>query len=122
MFLYTCYKFICFIVLFALIHDVDKLRGKNKYPTFNQLYDWTYGKKRDTVVDQYSTMKNRIRNAESIEHLKCNYSIYEITEIYDYVCVQYFTWLCQELSKCGVVAIDDVKHTINSIISNIQTD
>ena len=106
--------------IFAFIHDVDKLRGKNKYPTFKQLYDWTYGKKRDTVVDQYNTMRNRIKNAEAIENLHCDYTIEEITEIYDYVCNSYFTWLCQELSNYGVVAINDVKATIKKILSEIK--
>ena len=26
------------------LHTIHKLKGKNKYPTFDQLYDWTYNK------------------------------------------------------------------------------
>jgi hypothetical protein len=105
--------------IFSLIPRIDILKGKNSYPSAKKIYNWTYGKKRDTVVGRLPTMKVRIRNAISQEHFSGSYDPEILMNQLDYVCYNYFLWLSKELSEVGMVACDDVRDVIAQIVDEL---
>jgi hypothetical protein len=105
--------------IYAFISRVPKLKGKNKYPSAEQLYAWTYLKWRDSFIDNDTTMLRIIQAAQQEENIPGDFDIDIVRNNLDYACTEYFTWLCVELSANGRITPDIAKTEISEIINQL---
>lgn len=84
------------------LNRVHKIKGKNKYPNYNQLIEWTYEYAKDDIEDIY-WLKNEIDNIELEYNTDVQYSPNSLSLALDSVANQYFTWLCEKLAEYGSV-------------------
>lgn len=99
----------------AFIPYIDMLKGKNKYPKKDRIYNWTYGKKQDRVI-QSGWLRIQIEDALDKENLETDLSLYQVRERLDCMCHDYFTWLASELSSDGAVSRRSVQKKIRDLI------
>ena len=91
------------------LFSIPKYKNNNKYPTFTQLNNWFLkGKLEDTA----NSLNTNIRIVCRKENKKVpDYNLQNI-----YKCIaDYLTWLCQELSKTGVVDDVDMENKLNEL-------
>lgn len=105
--------------VYAILSRIDKLKNTNKYPTQQQIYDWTYGKKRDTVMDSPNTVKVMIQAAQEEENIFGNFNVNLVMKALDFLYQNYFKWLSTELSTVGRVAPSSVKNVIEHLLDNV---
>ena len=101
--------------IYAFRHDIDKLKGKNKFPSANEIYKWSYNKKQDLITD-VNWMKLTIEDVKDNENISDSRSPATISKIMDSICVEYFKWLAENLSKVGVVSNRQVHEKLNELI------
>ena len=85
---------------------VNKLSTTNKYPKANQIYDWTYGSWRDSVLDLKS-LKTLIGELEFEYNISNKERINYLAKLLDNLCMSYFKLLSNNLSTMG--RLDTIK-------------
>ena len=103
----------------AFISKVPVLKGKGKFPTAKQIYEWTYLKWRDSFVNRPNTMRQMIRAAQEEENIQGDFDPDVIASQLEYICTEYFTWLSQELSTTGRVVPSDVHNEIDDLLYEV---
>ena len=92
--------------IWAFLHDVDKVKGKNKFPKSKMIYDALAT--HNDILDNYVTIVKDIEHKLTPEDV----SLDTIAS----VIVQYQFWLSKKLSTAGVVTIAEVKSKLKEII------
>ena len=99
------------------LSDVPRLVGNNKFPTSKQLYVWTYNKWWDVITDT-NYMKVMVQDIldeySDINEIRKTYP--QICEEFNSICETYFKWLCEKLSKNGIVARTDIYNKIDELV------
>lgn len=100
------------------LYKISKLAGKNKFPTYKQLYSWTYLKFQDVITDT-RYMKNMINDfldeyKDDIKEIRKTYP--QICDEFDNICSCYFKWLCENLSEVGLVSRSDIFNKLDDIV------
>ena len=99
-------------------NEVRKLKGSNKLPKKEQIFEWSYEDISDQLTD-VNFVQNRIDNII--------YDYGENSVVYDYdlesfianlnnICYNYFNWLSDELSKTGYVANSSIYRKLDKLI------
>ena len=98
------------------LDSVSKLSGKNKFPTFKQIYAWTYGKYQDVITDNkyIKVMVDNIIYDYKISEIRKTYP--QICEEFDFICQQYFKWISEKLSSIGIVSRPEIFKKLDEII------
>lgn len=99
--------------IYGFLNWIKKLAGKNKWPTKQQILDWTYLKWADTLEEK-GVIDNEI---ETLEY-KYNVIIKKNNRMYtefNYLCGKYFDWLATELSSIGRVSFPKVVNKLNEL-------
>ena len=101
--------------IFGLIHRVDMLKNGEKFPSAKQIYNWTYGKKQDLVMDirWLSKFVEGICEDYSIELDK---SLTEFMVDFDSICTAYFQWLANGLSQTGLINKSEAYAKLHAIL------
>ena len=102
--------------IYSFISSVGILKSTKKFPTKKFIYDSSYGDSRDTFTN-ITFMTKFIKAIIRKENFVVDKSIEEVISIVDNVCMEYFGWLSDELSKTGFVDKDEVKSVIDKLIS-----
>jgi hypothetical protein len=97
------------------LHTVHKLKGKNKYPTYKQLYDWTYIYALDEITD-IMRLKMQIKNLEMDYNFNPTMNATQLSNKLNDVCICYFDWLCHELSEKGFVSNTQIYRKLDMLI------
>ena len=95
--------------------EVDKLKQTKAYPTKDQIYKWTYGKRKDLVTDA-GWMSATIKDLQDEYGYAPNMSQTETMTYIDKICESYFTWLSSELSQKGKVPNSEIYRKLNSLM------
>lgn len=101
--------------IYSFINSVGILKNTKKFPTKEFIYKSSYGDSQDTFTNTVF-MTKFIRSICKKEKFVTNKTIEEIISAVDSVCVRYFGWLSDELSKTGFVDMDEVSSAINEIL------
>lgn len=89
------------------LNDIAKQKGKNRFPTAKFLLQNTWEIYKDTLSTRLPVI------IESIEETPINYDINNVYKaIHDY-----FNWLCDELSKTGIVRYNIIYSKIEELRS-----
>ena len=56
---------------------------------------------------------------EDIEHIHTDMTTEEVKCVLNNVCTQYFQWLSDELSNCGVVMHSEVRSKVDELLENV---
>lgn len=99
----------------AFINTIGMLKSTKKFPTKDFIYKASYGDSRDMFTNE-TFMTKFIKSVIKKERFNTDASIPEIMHTVDSACVDYFTWLSDELSKTGFVDIDEVQEKLDSLI------
>ena len=97
------------------LNKVNRFAGKNKFPSPEQIYNWTYFKWKDLVTDN-SYMNIWVDNICDEYNTNVDKPIENICNEFDNICEQYFCWLASKLSVGGVVERQSIFKKLNSII------
>ena len=84
------------------ISDINKLKSSKKFPKKEQIYKWTYGKKRDIITD-IKAMRQFFKNIENEYNISITKPIYNLCETLDFMCIEYFNLLANDLSTFGFI-------------------
>lgn len=84
------------------ISDINKLKSSKKFPKKEQIYKWTYGKKRDIITD-IKAMRRFFKNIENEYSISITKPIYSLCETLDFMCIEYFNLLAKDLSTFGFI-------------------
>ena len=101
--------------IYSFIHDIEMLKGKNKYPKKEKIYNWTYGKKQDRV-NKTGWLGIQIEDALDKENLETYLTVNQVMDMLDVVCDEYFTWLSAELSTIGAVSRRSVQKKVHELL------
>lgn len=99
----------------AQIKSVKKLDGKNRFPSSEQIYAWTYEPNQDLVTD-VKWMGAAIKEFEGDYGIKVTESTKNICTLVDDVCQNYFKWLSEQLSDVGRVAPSMIYQKLDELI------
>lgn len=99
----------------AQIKSVKKLDGKNRFPTADQLYAWTYKKDQDLVTDE-KWMKVTIEEIEDEYNIEVTDTVNSICVRVDEICQNYFKWLADELSDAGKVTSSRIYQKLDELL------
>lgn len=97
------------------LNRVHKIKGKNKYPTYEQLYDWTYHYAQDDITD-INWLHNEIQNIEDEYNCTIIYNARKLSQQLDKVCEVYFNWLCSQLARYGSVPNSQIYAVLDNLI------
>lgn len=87
------------------LNDIPKLKSTNKYPKFEFLIENTFNVYEDTLD----------RRAEVIiENIDETPILFEFNNLYNAI-EEYFSWICTELSRFGIVRYNDVYSKIEEL-------
>lgn len=102
--------------IYSFISSVKKLTSSNKYPTSKQIYDWTYGKIQDCVLDDkwVDVLVDDVCDKENIENV---FNIKDVSNRLNSFCFEYFKWLGEKLSMFGRVTRKDVVDKLTYLMS-----
>lgn len=101
--------------IYSFINSVGILKSTKKFPSKDFIYKSSYGDSQDLFTNE-TFMNKFIKAVIKKENFSTDLSIYGIMNLADSVCVQYFNWLADELSKAGFVDLDEVTDEIDKII------
>lgn len=101
--------------VYGFIHTVEKLKRTNKYPTTQNIYNWTYEKVQDLVTDA-SWLQIRIEDICDQYNIDTNIPLNPTMHEFDALCVNYFQWLAEMLSKRGSVTNREVYTKLDSLV------
>lgn len=99
----------------AFLNTVDKLRMTNKFPTEDQIYEWTYGESRDLVLDDkyFGSLLEEVCEKEKFQIPQDRKSV--MTEL-DLISQEYFKWVAEVLSDRGRIQSSEVHEKLNSLL------
>lgn len=97
--------------VYSFLHDVKKLKGKNKRPSAKFILDHTWGYWEDTILDYIPTFFKDYPRLKAVPESK-----YQL--IYDNI-YEYMKWLSEELSRVGRVSRFDVKSKLDELKQNM---
>lgn len=97
------------------LHTVHKLKGKNKYPTFDQLYEWTFNYAVEDITD-IKRLDTQIRHIEIDYQISTKMNARLLSKELKRVCEEYFIWLCNRLSQDGNVSNTSIYRQLDSIL------
>lgn len=97
------------------LNEINKLSGKNKFPTEKQLYDWTYYKFKDQVTEQFY-MKAMTKNITDRYNVLIDIPLDDICKEFDNICESYFRWLAGQLSKYGIVSNYEIYDKLDELV------
>lgn len=103
--------------IFNFLHEVKVLKGVNKFPSSQQIYEWTYGSYCDSITNR-NWMKSFLGDMEYSYDIKITYNLSNIIKNIDDLCIDYFTWLSTKLSKYGYVDRKLICKKIDNLIKN----
>lgn len=89
----------------VLLNDIPKLKNSKKYPKADFLYNNTWNVFKETTANRIANIVDMM-NEEPIE------ASYE--DIYNAI-QTYFLWICDRLSKSGIVRNDEIYQKIEDI-------
>ena len=95
----------------AFISKISKTKSSKKFPTYNQLYEWLMSSWADCFDIQYRAFLEDIEDKENKYIPQFN-----LNNMYNFI-YDYFDWLAKHLSQYGLVTRDDVKLTINNLLT-----
>lgn len=101
--------------IYGFIHTVEKLKCSNKYPSSQELFDWTYSKIQDLVTDK-SWMTDAVNDICDQYGVEAVDTIDVIMKEFDEICIDYFEWLACNLSTKGRVTNRSVYMKLDSIV------
>ena len=84
------------------LNRVHKLKTKNKYPSKDLLFKWTYEYALDDIKD-ITWLSNEISNIEYEYNIKCTINAKELSKKLNIVSHNYFYWLSEILSTQGSI-------------------
>ena len=97
------------------LNRVHKLKNKNKYPTKEQLLDWTYYYAKDDIKD-IVWLNNEISNIELEYGVKVEYTAEQLSVTLDCIAYDYFVWLSNILSTDGSVSNIKIYQKLDEIV------
>ena len=97
------------------IYKVDRLKNNKKFPSAKQIYKWTYDKKQDLITDVrwFTKYVGMICEEYSID---IDESPADFMGDFDRICVEYFTWLSNELSQIGLISKSEIYSKLNELL------
>lgn len=105
--------------VYAFYPKVSKLSNTKKFPTSEQLYNWSYEKEQDMITD-VSQVRRMIQNCCYEEKYENIYDAESVSNIMDSVCQRYFQWMTSCLSEYGVVLQFEVKEKLTELTDSIK--
>ena len=100
--------------IYGQLCKINKLSGKNKYPSARQIYDWTWGKWGDTISLPY--IRKTIKALEQEYNYKSTLTEKDFLNKLQFVGDTYFKWLSKELSESGRVTTYEVYEILDKLI------
>lgn len=99
----------------SFLYEIDKLKGKNKYPSYKQIMDWTYNKQKDMLTDIHKMKLILIDIAEEyrLKQFDVDKTIKSINEF----SINYFSWIAKQLSNNGYVLRNSIYTELNELIN-----
>lgn len=92
--------------------DVPKVKGTNKYPDFNKLYEWCWKSVEDSFDDFHkgvvADLNYKNKNFENINYIAYN-------EVRTFV-ENYNKWACKEISQKGHITIEETENKIKELL------
>lgn len=119
--LYLCLAPTCTTVshwmdeIYSFISKIDKLKGKNRFPSARMIYEWTYGKKQDLVKDT-RWLSVMIDDARDKENITDDFDVQDVMNDLDTMCMFYFQWLSEELASVGAVSRKSVREKLKALM------
>ena len=101
--------------IYSFISKIDKLKGKNRFPSARMIYEWTYGKKQDLVKDT-RWLSVMIEDAKDKENITDDFDVQDVMNDLDAMCRFYFQWLSEELASVGAVSRKSVHQKLKALI------
>lgn len=102
--------------IYGHLHEVSRTSyNKKRFPEFDLIYAYTYGKRQDKMTD-LTYFSARAEDMEDKENLRREVDIEYAMNLVDKVCADYYTWLADILSKIGYVTCKQVKEKIVELI------
>ena len=97
------------------LNAVPVLKGNKKFPTYKQLMSWTFEVYKECLVNPNWTI-SFFENIFTDYHLDyTNLDNINTFEFYS-ICKGYFSWICNELSKTGIVSRSKIYDKIDELI------
>lgn len=100
--------------IYGFLNDMDAMKGTNKVPNKDFIYKWTYGSKQDRIKSE-KYMSKFLKDVCKKENINTSDDIETIMKNLDYICVDYFDWLSEELSTNEYVTQDEVYSKLDSM-------
>lgn len=97
------------------LHTIHKIKGKNKYPSYSQLIEWTYEYALDDIID-INRLRIQIKHIEQDYNVKITMSPQGLSKSLKVVCKLYFEWLCNKLQTYSNVANTDIYRQLDYLI------
>lgn len=101
--------------IYSFISKIDKLKGKNRFPSARMIYEWTYGKKQDLVKDT-RWLSVMIEDAKDKENIADDFDVQDVMNYLDAMCRFYFQWLSEELASVGAVSRKSVREKLKALM------
>ena len=100
--------------IYSFISKIDKLKGKNRFPSARMIYEWTYSKKQDLVKDT-RWLSVMIEDAKDKENIADDFDVQYVMNDLDAMCMSYFKWLSEELASVGAVSRKSVREKLKAL-------
>lgn len=100
--------------IYAFANKVDKFKSSKKYPSKNQIFDWTY-RKVDDILNDRSRMTLLVMNLCQSYGCDMPENLDEMLSTFDALCYDYFLWLSDKLSKDGIAFRSDVYSKLDEL-------
>ena len=100
------------------LNEVRKLKGSNKLPKKEQIFEWSYEDISDQLND-VNFVQNRIDNIiydYGEDSVIYNWDVENFMIKLNDICYSYFDWLADELSKTGYVANSKIYQKLDELI------
>lgn len=101
--------------IYSFISKIDKLKGKNRFPSARMIYEWTYSKKQDLVKDT-RWLSVMIEDAKDKENITDDFDVQDVMNDLDAMCMFYFQWLSEELASVGAVSRKSVHQKLKALM------
>lgn len=101
--------------IYSFISKIDKLKGKNRFPSARMIYEWTYSKKQDLVKDT-RWLSAMIEDAKDKENITDDFDVQDVMNDLDAMCRFYFQWLSEELASVGAVSRKSVREKLKALM------
>ena len=98
------------------LHEIDKLKGTNKWPTASQILSWTYGKRVDLLTD-VEWMSYTMQDICESYDIETDLSAEEFSHIVNNICKEYFAFVANRLSTVGRVLASSVYEELDKLLN-----